>query len=243
METIYEASERAGGRFRLAGKAPKKQEFEAAVDWEIKECERLGIEIKTNTTVTPEMIAEIKPDHVVVAIGSEFATPDLPGVDGADIVTAEDVLAGKAEAKGEILILGGGLVGCETATYLINKGEKNVRIMDSRRVGKAMGMLRSMFLDIEYPGKTIQKSNRSKVTAIGDHTVDYKFTDKFKKTSNKSRSFDTLVLATGAKSRPTADLTAKCDELGIAYNVIGDAKKVRMGIDATADAYKVGMEV
>ena len=50
--------------------------------------------------------------------------------------------------------------------------------MDSRRVGKAMGMLRSMFMDIEYPGKTIQKSHRSKVTAIGDHTVDYKFTDK-----------------------------------------------------------------
>ena len=50
--TIYEASDIAGGRFRLAGKAPKKQEFEAAIDWEIKECERLGIEIKTNTTVT-----------------------------------------------------------------------------------------------------------------------------------------------------------------------------------------------
>ena len=114
----------AGGRFRLAGKAPKKQEFEAAVDWEIKECERLGIEIKTNTTVTPEMIAEIKPDHVVVAIGSEFATPDLPGVDGADIVTAEDVLAGKAEAKGEILILGGGLVGCETATVPDQQGRE-----------------------------------------------------------------------------------------------------------------------
>lgn len=241
--TIYEASDIAGGRFRLAGKAPKKQEFEAAIDWEIKECERLGIEIKTNTTVTPEMIAEIKPDHVVVAIGSEFATPDLPGADGADVVTAEDVLAGKVEPKGEILILGGGLVGCETAQFLVNKGEKNVRVMDSRRVGKAMGMLRSMFMDIEYPGKTIQKSHRSKVTAIGDHTVDYKFTDKFKKTSDKTRSFDTLVLATGAKSRPTADLTAKCDELGIAYNVIGDAKKVRMGIDATADAYKVGMEI
>ena len=211
--------------------------------WEVEQCKKMGIEIKTNTTVTPEMIAEVKPDHVVVATGSEFAMPDLPGVDGADIVTAEDVLAGKAEAKGEILILGGGLVGCETAQYLVNKGEKNVRVMDSRRVGKAMGMLRSMFLDIEYPGKTIQKSNRSKVTAIGDHTVDYKFTDKFKKTSNKSRSFDTLVLATGAKSRPTEDLTSKCEELGIAYNVIGDAKKVNMGIDATADAYKVGMEI
>lgn len=240
---IYEASECPGGKFVLAGKAPKKQEFEDAVKWEIKQCEKMGIEIKTNTTVTPELIAEVKPDHVVIATGAEAKIPDLEGIDGADIIYAEDVLAGKAEAKGEVLILGGGGVGCETAEYLVSKGVKNVRVMDSKRVGKGMGMLRTMFMDIEYPGKTIQKSNRSKVTAIGDHTIDYKFTDKFKKTSNKTRSFDTLVIATGSKSRPTEDLTAKCEELGIAYNVIGDAKKVRMGIDATADAYKVGMEI
>lgn len=241
--TIYEATESAGGRFALAGKAPKKAEFEDAINWEIKQCEKMGIEIKTNTTVTPEMIAEIKPDHVVVATGSTHGTPDIPGIDGADIVAAEDVLAGKAEAKGEILVIGGGTIGCETAQYLIEKGEKNVRIMDTKRVGKGMGMLRTMFQDIEYPGKTIQKSNRSKVTSVGDHTIEYKFTDKFKKTSTKTRSFDTLVIATGAVSLPTADLTAKCEELGIAYHVIGDAKKVRMGIDATADAYKVGMEI
>ena len=115
--------------------------------------------------------------------------------------------------------------------------------MDSKRVGKGMGMLRTMFLDIEYPGKTIQKSNRSKVTAIADHTITYKFTDKFKKTSEKTRQFDTLVVATGTTSRSTEALVSKCDELGIAYDVIGDAKKVRMGIDATADAYAVGTTI
>ena len=115
--------------------------------------------------------------------------------------------------------------------------------MDAKRVGNNMGMLRTMFLDIEYPGDTIKKSNKSKVTSVEDHTLNYKFTDKFKKTSDKSRHFDTLVVAFGTVSRPTADLTAKCEELGIAYNVIGDAKEVRMGLDATADAYAVAYRI
>lgn len=149
----------------------------------------------------------------------------------------------KVEAKGEVVILGGGLIGCETAQYLINKGVKDVRVMDKKRVGNRMGMLRTMFMDIEYPGKTIQKSNRSNITSIGDHEITYKFTDKFKKTSEKTRHFDTLIIATGTTSRPTEELTTKCNELGIAYDIIGDAKKVRMAIDATADAYEVAMNI
>ena len=235
--TVYEASDEVGGQFVLAGAAPKKQEFAAAVEWEVKECQRRGIEIKTGVTVTPEPIAEVKPDHVVIATGAHYVAPEIPGIDSADVVTAEDVLTGKVEPKGEVVILGGGGVGCETAQYLIGKGVKDVRVMDAKRVGNNMGMLRTMFLDIEYPGDTIKKSNKSKVTSIEDHTINYKFTDKFKKTSDKSRHFDTLVVATGTVSRPTADLTAKCEELGIAYDVIGDAKQVRMGLDATADAY------
>ena len=241
--TIYEASEKAGGQFVLAGAAPKKQEFAAAVEWEVKECQRRGIEIKTGVTVTPELIAEVKPDHVVIATGAHYVAPEIPGIDSADVVTAEDVLTGKVEPKGEVVILGGGGVGCETAQYLIGKGVKDVRVMDAKRVGNNMGMLRTMFLDIEYPGDTIKKSNKSKVTSIEDHTINYKFTDKFKKTSDKSRHFDTLVVATGTVSRPTADLTAKCEELGIAYDVIGDAKQVRMGLDATADAYAVAYRI
>ena len=241
--TVYEASDEVGGQFVLAGKAPKKEEFTKAVLWEAEECKRRGIEIKTGVTVTPELIAEVKPDHVVVATGAHYVAPQIPGLDGADVVTAEDVLSGKVMPKGEVVILGGGGVGCETAQYLIAKGVKDVRVMDAKRVGNNMGMLRTMFLDIEYPGETIKKSNKSKVTSIEDHTINYKFTDKFKKTSDKSRHFDTLVVATGTVSRPTADLTAKCEELGIAYDVIGDAKQVRMGLDATADAYAVAMTI
>ena len=75
----------------------------------------------------------------------------------------------------------------------------------------------------QFPGEVVE-----------GNTINYKFTDKFKKTSDKTRHFDTLVIATGMVSRPTGDLTAKCEEFGIPYDVIGDAKQARMGIDATA---------
>ena len=241
--TVYEASDEVGGQFVLAGKAPKKEEFTKAVLWEAEECKRRGIEVKTGVTVTPELIAEVKPDHVIVATGAVPAIPAIPGIDGKDIYVAEDVLAGKVLPQGEVVILGGGAVGCETAQYLIGKGVKDVRVMDMKRVGNGMGMLRTMFMDIEYPCDTIKKSNKSKAVSIEDHTLNYKFTDKFKKTSDKTRHFDALVVAAGTVARPTADLTAKCEELGIAYDVIGDAKEVRMGLDATADAYEVAMRL
>lgn len=239
---VYEASEELGGRVLLAGKAPKKAAFEETAKWEIEQAKKMGIEIKTGVTVTPEMIAEVKPDHVVVAIGSEFVAPEIPGIDGADVFSADDILAGKAVAKGETLILGGGEIGIEVAQFLYENGVKDVRVMDKKRVGNNCGMLRTMFLDLEY-GENIKKSNKSNITAIGDHEITYKFTDKFKKTTEKTRHFDTLVVAVGTTSRPTAALTAKCEELGIPYDVIGDAKQVGMSIDASRDAYEVGMKL
>ena len=242
--TVYEATNAPGGHFVLAGKAPKKQAFTDAVMWDAEECKRMGIEIKTGVTVTPELIKEVKPDHVIVATGAHFVAPNIPGLDTAeDVFVAEDVLAGKAMPHGETIILGGGGVGCETAQFLIEHGVTDVRVMDSKRVGNKMGMLRTMFLDIEYPGETIKKSRGSKITAVGDHEITYAFTNKAKKTVEKTRHFDSLVIATGMHSRPTQDLTDACSELGIPCDVIGSAKKADMGIEATADAYAAAMNV
>ena len=242
--TVYEATDAPGGHFVLAGKAPKKQAFTDAVMWDAEECKRMGIEIKTGVTVTPELIKEVKPDHVIVATGAHFVAPNIPGLDTAkDVYMAEDVLAGKAMPHGETIILGGGGVGCETAQFLIEHGVTDVRVMDSKRVGNKMGMLRTMFLDIEYPGETIKKSRGSKITAVGDHEITYAFTNKAKKTVEKTRHFDSLVIATGMHSRPTQELTDACSELGIPCDVIGSAKKADMGIEATADAYAAAMNV
>ena len=181
---------------------------------------------------------------MIVATGAHFVKPNIPGLDtAADVFVAEDVLAGKAMPHGETIILGGGGVGCETAQFLIEHGVTDVRVMDTKRVGNKMGMLRTMFLDIEYPGETIKKSRGSKVTAVGDHEITYAFTNKAKKTVEKTRHFDSLVIATGMHSRPTQELTDACSELGIPCDVIGSARKADMGIEATAEAYAAAMKV
>ena len=241
--TVYEASDACGGNFVLAGKAPKKQEFEKAAHWEAEEAKRIGVEIKTGVTVTPEIIAAEKPDHVVIAIGADYTKPEIPGIDGEDIVRAVDVLSGKVQAHGATIVLGGGGTGIEVAQYLVKHGVEDVRIVDKVRVCNGVGMLRNMFLNLEYTPDEIKRSNKSTVTSIGDHEIVYTFVNKARKKVEKTRHFDTLVVALGETSRPSDDLTAKCEELGIPYDVIGDAKKPRMAIDATHEAYEVGMSI
>ena len=242
--TVYEASDELGGKFIIAGKAPKKQEFEAAARWEGEEAKRLGVDIKMNTTVTPEMIEAEKPDHVVIAIGAEQKMPAIKGIDGTDVVSAEDVLAGKVQVHGETIVLGGGGSGIEVAQYIIQHGmTDSVRIMDKVRVCNGVGMLRNMFLKLEYTEEQIVRSNKCTVQEIGDHELTYTLINKAKKKVEKTRHFDTLVVAVGTTSRPTDALVAKCEELGIPYDVIGDAKQPRMAIDATAEAYEIGTRI
>jgi NAD(H)-dependent 7alpha-hydroxy-3-oxo-delta4-cholenoic acid oxidoreductase len=240
---VFEATDTLGGQMLLAGVAPKKQEFTAAAVWEGEEAKRMGIEIRMNTPVTPELIEKEKPDHVVIAIGSDYTAPEIPGLDGKDVYTQYQVLRGEVKPTGNVVILGGGGVGSEVAQHLAVNGAQPV-ILDTRRVGNGMGMLRKMFMDLEFPGYGIKRVSFAKVTEVGDHVVKYKLTDKkTKAVTNKERPFDALVVCTGIGSRPSDELQAKCTELGIPFDVIGDAKSARMALDATAEAYKVGTTI
>lgn len=241
--TVYEATDVIGGDFLLAGKAPKKEEFAAAAKWQADYVQKLGVEIKTNTPVTPELIAQVKPDHVVIAAGSHYVAPAIPGIDGKNVCDARAVLTGKVKPTGKVVVLGGGGVGSEVAQLLAVNGCE-VSVLDAKRVGAGMGMLRTMFMDMEFPGYGIKRANKSKVYEIQDGKVLYKATNpKTKAVTEKEKEFDYLVVCTGNKSLPTDDLQAKCTELGVPFDVIGDAKAPGMGIDATKDGYEVGMKI
>ena len=114
---LCEATDTLGGQFLTAGEAPRKKEMKAAAISMAKKAERLGVDIRMNTKVTPEMIEEIKPHTVMNAIGAESIIPPIPGVDKAFVKDSHDVLDGKAEATGNVVVIGGGMVGMETAEY------------------------------------------------------------------------------------------------------------------------------
>ena len=118
---LVEAGSRLGGNL-LPGGAPEFKEDDLALArWYARELEELGVEVRLNTRADEALIAGEKADAVFFATGSRPKT--LP-LEGENIFTAEEVLLGKADAGKSAVVIGGGLVGCETALWLAKKGVK-----------------------------------------------------------------------------------------------------------------------
>ena len=239
---IYEASDHLGGQFLLAGVAPQKQEMTAAAEWEVKEVERMGIETHLNTPVTPELIAEVKPDEVIVAIGSDYVCPAIPGAETA--YHQYQVLTGEVKLSGNVCVVGCGSVGSEVAMLLAAQGCK-VTVMEKKGVGNDLTMLRKMFIKPQFKGFGITGMSGTAVLGIEDgKKVHFVVTDrKTKESTQGSADFDAVVICMGITARGSEDLQAKCAELGVPCHVIGDAKQARTALWATREAAKVALDM
>ena len=127
--TLFEKDAELGGKFRLAAIPPKKGEIKGFVDYLIRAVAELGVEVKTGVSVQPEDLAAMPQfDEVVIAAGAEpISLPALAGQ--SRVVFAEDVLQNKVNLGSTVLVVGGGMVGCETAEYLAAAG-KQVTIVE-----------------------------------------------------------------------------------------------------------------
>lgn len=240
---IYEASDRLTGQFLLAGATPMKEEWLAAAKWEAAEVERLGIEVHFNTTVTPELIEQVKPDEVIIAIGSHYVAPNIPGIDGENVCSQYQVVSGEVSPTGVVAVVGCGSVGTEVAELLAERGCQ-VTAIDKKGVGNGMTMLRRMFQDPEFQRYGIKKMGGTTVTAIEPGKLHYVSVNRrTKEKTEGSFACDKVVICTGITARNSDDLQAKCTELGIPMQVIGDAKQARDLRVATGEGYKAGMSI
>jgi 2,4-dienoyl-CoA reductase-like NADH-dependent reductase (Old Yellow Enzyme family)/pyruvate/2-oxoglutarate dehydrogenase complex dihydrolipoamide dehydrogenase (E3) component len=143
--TLLEKSPRLGGQMLLASIPPHKQTLSKAMDWLTREVDREGVEIKLNTEGNEENIAKENPDVVIVATGARPIFPD--SFSGPKVLTAWEVLAGK-EVEKEVLILGGGMVGMETAEFLSQKGCRVIVVEMTERLAADMeGTTRALLLE------------------------------------------------------------------------------------------------
>lgn len=120
--TLFEKTDRLGGNIIPGGVPDFKDDDRALAKWYTNELNDLNVDVHYNTTVTKEMIKELKADEVILATGS---TPRILNIDNSEkVYTAEDVLLGKEDAGESTIIIGAGLVGCETALWLVDQGKK-----------------------------------------------------------------------------------------------------------------------
>ena len=243
--TLYEKESQPGGQMNLACVPPLKQELSLGIKYLRRQVRKLGVDVKLNTEVTPELVEEMKPDAVVVATGGECLVIKLPGIDGPRVVTGHDVLAGKVFLKrGKVLVIGGGMVGLEVADYMADPGDNPIV---GRTEVTVVEMLDKIGMDMAPEGRTLlmERLRESGARILTSTTVKEILEDGAVVIRNGQeeaiRGMNLIILAMGCRSVDTLSDKIK-DKVSEVY-VIGDAKSPRKALEAIAEGAEVGRTI
>lgn len=190
--TLVEKSDRLGGQINLASMPPRKSEILRGVKYYEKVLPQLHVDIRMNTVMSNEELNGY--DEVIIAAGAHNMDLPMP-VENSNVVSAWDVLNGK-EVTGKCVILGGGLVGAETAEYLANKGHEVtiVEMMERIAAQESQTVLPLMMKD--FAEHNVQQLTNTKVSSISNNTVKAVNTKDNTEIEIKA---DTIVAALGSR--------------------------------------------
>ncbi|MFZ5435718.1 MAG: NAD(P)/FAD-dependent oxidoreductase, partial [Bacillota bacterium] len=232
--TLFERTETLGGHLVEASVPEFKADIRRLLDWYRRQLDKLGIRVELGTTVTPKLVTDRDPDAVVVATGSVPVVPKIPGVDNAMVATCCDLLLGKKECGNHVVVIGGGLEGCETALWLSSQGKRVIIVeMQSEVAADIHRANRAMLLDLLMDAGVRILTN-TMLHEVGGGAITVVSRDL----RVERIECDTVALGVGMK--PNQDLYQSL--IGEVYEVylIGDAKQPRRIHDAIWEGWNIG---
>jgi 2,4-dienoyl-CoA reductase-like NADH-dependent reductase (Old Yellow Enzyme family)/NADPH-dependent 2,4-dienoyl-CoA reductase/sulfur reductase-like enzyme len=242
---LIEKGPKLGGQLLMASVPPLKQELTQGVQYLVSQAVKAGVTLKVSHEATPEEVRSLKPDVVILATGGVPIIPkEIPGTDGKNVVTAWDVLTGQVLAGPQILVLGGGVVGCETADFLAHP-------VDDLRPGgnrvTVIEMLDNVALDERSSWRSllIQRLRAKGVGVITGAKVFEILPDGVKFIQGGLEKaiggMDTIVVAMGTK--PNDTLVERLKAVSPHLHVVGDAKEPRRALEAIAEGAEIGRTI
>lgn len=232
---IYEKSGVVGGQLNAAGAHDFKADIHGLRDWYIRELKELNVPIHLNSEVTPELVKEKKADVIIFATGASPVMPrSIAGIEKA--ASAVDVLEGKKAVGDSVVVVGGGMVGCETAVDLANHGKKVtlVEALDNILSSDFVPQQHSMMLKDLIEDRKIDVITGHKLVAVTDSGAELECVASGEK---KSVPADTTVISIGLKPNPID--VSEFYGLGAQVYKIGSAKRAGNVIDAVGEAFEV----
>jgi 2,4-dienoyl-CoA reductase-like NADH-dependent reductase (Old Yellow Enzyme family)/thioredoxin reductase len=234
---LYERNGKLGGQLLQATRPPYKEEIAMLKDYLVQQLHKSSVEIRLNEDVDLNLVDSIKPDVVILATGILPLVPQIPGIDGENVVTSDDVLSDKVEVGQRVTILGGGLVGCETA-LLLAENKRVVTIVEmlpalATKVGPSIRT--ALLAALSEKGVTmLTKARVEEITSTGIVVTNG---DGKRQTIDA----DNIVLATGAvPNQQLAEiLKGRVKELFL----IGDAVEPRRIKEAISEGYHTGRKI
>jgi 2,4-dienoyl-CoA reductase (NADPH2) len=251
---LYEKESKLGGLLPVAAlvKGTKIEDLPAIVKYLKTQVEKLGVKVKVNTEVTPELVDAIKPDVVILAMGGEASVPDIPGINRSNVVVSSNLHKRvnkylKFFSPGflrwltkfylplgkRVVVIGGDIQGCELAEFLTKRGRK-VTIVDTKEtMGEGMGRLPLVALFWWFDRKGVTRMTEVKYEEITDKGL----TVTTREGNKQTIEADTIVSVLPMKPN-TALLKSLEGKVSEVYT-IGDCKEPLLIVDAVADGYRI----
>lgn len=231
--TIIEKGLALGGQLIPAAIPPRK-EIEPLIGYYETQLKKLGVKVEMGREASLSLLEEAKPEEVVVATGVVPIRPEIPGIERARVASATDVLTGKAQVGQRVLVIGGEMVGCETAEFLADQG-KNVTITrrSSRLLSKMMPILRRRLLD-----RLRQKRVRTLTGVKYEEWTDEGLVITTSEGKRDVLEADDIVIAAGAQ--PNTALAEQLKGKVPAIHLAGDCVEPRRIADAIGDGFRIG---
>jgi 2,4-dienoyl-CoA reductase-like NADH-dependent reductase (Old Yellow Enzyme family)/thioredoxin reductase len=215
--TLYEKDSVLGGQLRHADFNPLKWSYKDFKDYLIRQVNKTGVQVLLNTAATPEMIKSKGYDAILVAAGTDFVAPKIPGAEGKNIYNVLSVGGKEKELGKNVVIIGGGAFSVDTGMYLAKAG-KNVTILTSEkelmeRGGPHQGeIVMELYRNLEGFSYVMEAT----ANRIADGKVFYKDASG----SEKSVPADSVVMNSGRK--PRMEEALKYSGLATQFYIIGD---------------------
>ena len=237
--TLCEKRDRLGGLLLLATVPPFKHEIRDLINYLALQIKKVGVQIELGTEASAQSIKEMKPDVVVMATGAVPIIPEIPGVKGDNVIGALDVLSEVKEVGNEVIVIGGGQVGCETAEFLVEKGKKVAILEMMGRIGVDIGGATRWVIMQRLRKAQVRLETKAEVVEIIDKGVRLK--------RNGSLEFmegDTVVYAVGFESNTRlAEEIIPLANAAPELHLVGDCVQPRKIVNAIEEAFRVATQL
>ncbi len=236
--TLYEAGGELGGAWNIASAQPQKEIYRNLISRLTVGLKKNGVKIVLNKKADDSLVEAENPDAVIVATGANPAALPVPGADGPDVIQAVDVITGKAGTGERVVVVGGRMIGMETALDLAEKGKK-VSLVTLKRLGENGKKLE----ETQYRTLRDRMVRRGIQVFPSTPAIEIRPDGVFANDDGRMLFLeaDTVVLAVGYKSEN--GLVEKLKGTVPEVYSVGDCNTPRDGLDATREGMEVGLKV
>ena len=233
---LCEKNARLGGTLRCEEKVPFKKKLDEYIEYQIRAIGKAAVDVRLNTEVTRELADSIAPDVIIAALGARPVVPKIKGIDGKNVLGAEEAYVKPEKVGQRVAILGGGLVGAELGIFLAQQGRKVTIIEMLDHLNDGGNFMHMIGLELELERCGIGINLNTKAMEIGDKGVLCEGPD-----GQKLFEADTVIYAVG--QRPLYEEASALRTCAPAFYQIGDCNVPKNITAATSAAYTISKDI